>query len=91
MESWKAKTIYMNYKEDDKTIIFFWDMLKDFDAQNKKAFMKFLTGSEKVPIGGLSVVKLIITRTADIYKLPSVSTCSNNLFLPDYQQEEFMR
>jgi ubiquitin-protein ligase E3 A len=57
------------------------------DDDDKKAFLKFLTGSSRIPIGGLGCVKLTISRNSEIFKLPWVSTCSNILFLPDYKEE----
>lgn len=90
-KEWMEICKYENYSLNDLTVKMFWEILiNDFSLSDKKAFLKFLTGSIKVPVGGLRHVKFKISRSGDIYKLPSVSTCSNILFLPDYKDKQIL-
>ncbi len=36
--------------------------MHDFDEEKKKLLLQFTTGSDRVPIGGLAKLKLIIAR-----------------------------
>ena len=51
----------------------------------KRKFLKFVTGSDRVPIRGLSAIKLVVSRAGgDSNRLPSAHTCFDHLLLPDY-------
>ena len=54
-------------------------------------FLRFATGTDRTPVGGLMDVKLTIQRTGDPTKLPVSHTCFNILGLPDYPSKEEMR
>ena len=62
-------------------------------------FLKFVTGSPRLPVGGLARLspRLTIVQkrpeegiSPDAY-LPSVMTCANYVKLPDYSTKEVMR
>lgn len=73
------------YSEKSTTIQHFWNiLLNDFDENEKKNFLKFLTGSDRSPLRGLSDIKLTISRHGESDHLPSAHTCFNHLLLPDY-------
>lgn len=40
----------------------FWELVHEFDLEEKRKLLQFTTGSDRVPVGGLSKLKLIITR-----------------------------
>lgn len=40
----------------------FWELVHDFNLEEKRKLLQFTTGSDRVPVGGLSKLKLIITR-----------------------------
>jgi ubiquitin-protein ligase E3 A len=47
------------------------------------------TGSNRVPVGGLSKLKLVIARNGpDCERLPTSHTCFNILLLPEYSSHE---
>lgn len=47
------------------------------------------TGSDRVPVGGLSKLKLVIARHGtDCERLPTSHTCFNILLLPEYNSRE---
>jgi len=45
------------------SVRYFWEIVhNEFTEDKKKLLLQFVTGSDRVPIGGLSKLKLIITR-----------------------------
>lgn len=52
------------------------------------AFFIISKGSDRVPVGGLSKLKLVIARHGDADRLPTSHTCFNILLLPEYTSRE---
>jgi len=63
-----------------------WEILESFDAVRKRQFLKFVTGSDLAPVGGLERLGLKIQRNGGepIDRLPTSQTCFNLLMLPEY-------
>lgn len=50
---------------------------------------RFSTGSDRVPVGGFSKLKLVIARNGpDSDRLPTSHTCFNVLLLPEYTDKQ---
>lgn len=76
------------YTETSPTIVFFWEVVLEFDLSLKKKFLFFLTGCDRSPIKGLSSLKMVISKHgSDPDKLPCAHTCFNYLLLPDYNDK----
>jgi len=88
-----STTKYEDYNEHSETIAHFWQILEyDFANDQKKAFLKFLTGSDRAPLKGLGDIKMTITRYGpDSEHLPASHTCFNHLLLPDYKNYQKLR
>jgi len=70
----------------------FWEVLFDFNQEQKRKFLAFTTGSDRVPIKGLASVQIIIQRAGpDTDRLPTSATCSSILLLPEYSSKEKLR
>lgn len=82
---------YEGYEEDSITIKFMWEILLEFNEEEKKKFLFFVTGCDRAPIDGLGNLPFVVTRNGNVDDLPSSHTCFNNLILPDYQNKEFMK
>lgn len=77
------------YHSDTPIIRWFWELVHDFSLEEKRKLLQFATGSDRVPVGGLSKLKLIITRHGgDTDRLPTAHTCFNVLLLPEYSKKE---
>ena len=51
----------------------------------QKRFLRFVTGSDRVPVGGMSEMSFKITLLRDRPDyLPEAHTCFNQLVLPEY-------
>ena len=81
---------YEGYDKDSITIKYLWEILMEFNEEEKKKFLFFVTGCYRAPIDGLSSLPFAISRNANIDELPSAHTCFNHLILPDYQNKELM-
>ncbi|XP_063857866.1 probable E3 ubiquitin-protein ligase HERC4 isoform X2 [Scylla paramamosain] len=60
---------------DHPVIRTFWEVFHKLSLEQKKLFLKFLTGTDRVPILGLKALKLMIQSTADDSFLPVAHTC----------------
>ena len=40
----------------------FWEIVHDFSEEQKRKLLAFTTGTDRVPVGGLSKLKLIIAK-----------------------------
>jgi len=68
----------------------FWSIMESFDAEKKRQFLNFVTGSDLAPVGGLEQLNLKIHRNGGepTDKLPTAHTCFNLLMLPEYYDRE---
>lgn len=77
------------YLSDTPIVRWFWELVHEFSPDQKKKLLEFTTGSDRVPIGGLSKLKLVIARNGpDSDRLPTAHTCFNVLLLPEYDNKE---
>ena len=83
---------YEEYTKDSQTIKDFWEVLLQFNEEEKKKFLSFVTGCDRAPIDGLGSLPITISNGgADKEQLPSAHTCFNNLILPNYQNKEKLK
>ncbi|KAK1562419.1 hypothetical protein Q3G72_011634 [Acer saccharum] len=85
------------YTASSPPIVSLLEIIQEFDNEQRRAFLQFVTGAPRLPPGGLASLnpKLTIVRKhcsncvdAD---LPSVMTCANYLKLPPYSSKERMK
>jgi len=104
-EDWSIETLVEALKADhgfnveSRAIRDLVEIISTYDATTRRAFLQFITGSPKLPIGGFRGLNPLLTvvrkpheapLTADDY-LPSVMTCVNYLKLPEYSSKAVMR
>ena len=86
------------YTRASRAVGYLLDVLGSFSDEQLCQFLKFVTGSPRLPVGGLARLspRLTIVQkrpesgiSPDAY-LPSVMTCANYLKLPDYSSKEVM-
>jgi ubiquitin-protein ligase E3 A len=83
---------YEEYTENSETIKDFWDIVLQFNEEDKKKFLSFVTGCDRAPIDGLGSLPITISNGGtDLEQLPSAHTCFNNLILPNYQNKEKLK
>ncbi|XP_058461003.1 probable E3 ubiquitin-protein ligase HERC4 isoform X2 [Malaya genurostris] len=79
------------YKSSDQTIRWFWEVFHELPLEEKKNFLLFLTGCDRIPIQGMKAIKIYIQPTNDEKFLPVAHTCFNLLDLPQYQTKERLK
>ncbi|KAG7211831.1 hypothetical protein KM043_011056 [Ampulex compressa] len=79
------------YSKNDPTIVLFWQIFHELTLEEKKRFLLFLTGSDRIPIQGMKAIKITIQPMTDERFLPVAHTCFNLLDLPRYQTRERLR
>jgi len=88
------------YDKNSPEFLMFIQMLQDFNVDEKRQFLQFVTGAPRLPYGGFKALtpKLTVVKkqpdsaeqSADAY-LPSVMTCQNYIKLPEYSTLEIMK
>ncbi|KAL5963585.1 putative E3 ubiquitin-protein ligase HERC4 [Taenia solium] len=81
------------YWDQHPVIKWFWEvLLNQCNLKQKKDFLRFLTGCDRVPIVGLPGIKITIqpNGSGDDF-LPVAHTCYNILDLPKYSSMEILR
>ncbi|XP_017842940.1 probable E3 ubiquitin-protein ligase HERC4 isoform X1 [Drosophila busckii] len=79
------------YTSGDETVKWFWEVFHELPEAEKKKFLLYLTGSDRIPIQGMKAIKIIIQPTSDERFLPVAHTCFNLLDLPRYKTKERLR
>ncbi|PIO69988.1 HECT-domain protein [Teladorsagia circumcincta] len=64
------------------TILAFWEAFFELTVDERKQFLQFLMGSTRLPVGGMSSMKMYVQPTAPEV-LPVAHTCFNLLDLPN--------
>ncbi|CAL8094709.1 unnamed protein product [Calicophoron daubneyi] len=85
------------YTPQSRAIRFLFEVMSEFNEEQRRLFVQFVTGSPRLPIGGFRALKpplkIVMKResgeNADDH-LPSVMTCQNYLKLPDYSSKELL-
>lgn len=98
--SWSVEYLFQNvnlehgYSETSNEIRNLFEILTEFDESQKMNFINFVTGSSRLPVGGLAALrpKLTIARKDDgDNHLPSVMTCTNYFKMPAYKSKDVMK
>eukprot|EP00873_Tetraselmis_striata_P010062 jgi/Tetstr1/430326/TSEL_020151.t1 len=80
------------YNAESQAVMWLWEIVLQFTDTEKHQFLKFYTGSDRAPIGGLGSMRSVIQRDGgDTGKLPTSHTCFNTLLLPEYASLDKMR
>ncbi|KAK9127246.1 hypothetical protein Syun_016043 [Stephania yunnanensis] len=101
--AWDSNELLNNMKFDhgytasSPQIINLLEIMQGFENSQQRAFLQFVTGAPKFPVGGLAALnpKLTVVRKQSDnqpdWDLPSVMTCANYLKLPPYSSKEIMK
>lgn len=77
------------FSRDTPCVRWFWETVHGIDLEDKRRLLQFTTGSDRIPVGGLARLKLIIAKNGpDSDRLPSAHTCFNVLLLPEYSSKD---
>ncbi|XP_021187331.1 probable E3 ubiquitin-protein ligase HERC3 isoform X2 [Helicoverpa armigera] len=91
-EVFESNCEYKNgYTASDPQVRWFWETFHELPLEDKKKFLLFLTGSDRVPIQGMRDIKIRIQAVADDRYFPVAHTCFNLLDLPRYKTKERLK
>ncbi|XP_013380090.1 ubiquitin-protein ligase E3A-like [Lingula anatina] len=77
------------YYVSHRTVRAFWEVVHQMTHDQKRQLLHFITGSDRVPLKGLSHLPIVIQRNGgDCDRLPTAMTCFNRLLLPSYATKE---
>jgi hypothetical protein len=78
--------------EQSEVVLWLWQALREFDDDGRRGFLKFFTGSSRIPLDGFDPA-LNFTQGVDkvVDSLPTAHTCFNQLVLPSYTSYEVMK
>ena len=82
-----------DYHDEHRVINWFWNTISAFSPIQHRKLLHFITGSDRVPIGGLQHLKFIIqSNHQPSSSIPVAHTCFNTLDVPvTYENEETMK
>jgi len=89
------------YTPESKSIRLLYEVMSEYNRQEQRQFLQFVTGCPRLPVGGFKALSPPLTivkkdsfdspdANPDDY-LPSVMTCVNYLKLPDYSTKQIMK
>ncbi|XP_077421894.1 putative E3 ubiquitin-protein ligase HERC6 isoform X2 [Vanacampus margaritifer] len=83
----KQNTVYEGeYHAAHPNIVIFWEVFDRLTEEEKKKFLSFLTGCDRVPFSGMSSIQMtvaILPGSSDLH-FPEALTCHHLLLLPIY-------
>ncbi|XP_060902401.1 probable E3 ubiquitin-protein ligase HERC6 [Labrus mixtus] len=85
----KQNTMYEgDYHADHPNIVIFWEVFGELTAEEKKKFLLFLTGCDRVPFLGMESIRMKVAVLPDSNEThrPESLTCHTLLLLPLYQR-----
>jgi len=97
VDDWKQNTQYEGFSESSDTIIWFWQIVREFSEEQKARLLQYVTGTSRVPLGGFKELqgsdgvikpfqlKLISTNN------PNAHTCFNRLDLPAFSSYDNLK
>lgn len=93
VDDWKAHTEYNGYKETDPQIFWFWKIIGEMSAEQRKILLFFWTSVKYLPVegfGGLASRLYIYKSSEPSVRLPSSHTCFYRLSFPPYPSMAIM-
>ncbi|CAR25746.1 hypothetical protein ZYGR_0A03150 [Zygosaccharomyces rouxii] len=94
LQDLKNNTEYGGFSQTDPTIRHFWQILEEFEREERFSFIKFVTSVPRAPLQGFKSLEPkfgIRNAGSELERLPTASTCVNLLKLPDYRDKELLK
>ena len=81
------------FKEDDKTVKYFWEIVNEFSEEDKSNLLMFVTACPRPSFLGFEDLRppFTLSKVDHTKMLPVAHTCSNVLDLPDYKDKNVLR
>jgi len=95
----KDNTEYVGYSPTSAVVRWFWEVVEEFNKEEKARLVQFCTGTSKVPLEGFKALQGVSgLQKFQIHKsygkrtlLPTAHTCFNQLDLVEYESKENLK
>ncbi|EDO08662.1 HECT-domain (ubiquitin-transferase) family protein [Babesia bovis T2Bo] len=89
----KNTTYSGGYTSYSNVIVWFWELMNDFDEEERRTFLWFVTSCRRPPLMGFKQLNPPFCITRDLIQdnLPTAATCTNLLKLPEYDTKSLLR
>lgn len=98
VEDWKKHTDYRGYQESDEVIKWFWQVVSEWESDQRARLLQFTTGTSRIPVNGFKDLqgsdgprRFTIEKAGDPDQLPKSHTCFNRVDLPPYRDHESLK
>eukprot|EP00730_Choanoeca_flexa_P005425 TRINITY_DN11938_c6_g1_i8.p1 TRINITY_DN11938_c6_g1~~TRINITY_DN11938_c6_g1_i8.p1 ORF type:complete len:787 (+),score=232.03 TRINITY_DN11938_c6_g1_i8:235-2595(+) len=98
VETWESHSVYRTYTKKSKQITWFWEVVKEFNQEQRARLLQFVTGSCRLPVGGFAELQgsngpqpFCVDKFGDHHSLPRSHTCFNRLDLPPYKTKSELK
>ncbi|RLN65591.1 hypothetical protein BBJ28_00008275 [Nothophytophthora sp. Chile5] len=89
VEELRSCTVFQGgYNEHTQVVLWLWQALREFTSELRGLFLKFMTGTNKIPLDGFEPPLNLTKSDLDPQALPRTHTCFNQLVLPEYSSFE---
>jgi hypothetical protein len=87
------------FSADSPQVTMFYELIGELSPREQSFLVRFITGSDRLPIGGLRnlsppltlAVRAVLPGQSPDETLPSVMTCTNYFKVPEYSSREMMK
>ena len=92
----KSVTEYSTFSQGDDVIKWFWEVMRELNEEDKKAFLRFTWARNRLPLNKqgfkqrMKVLKMYTSGNPDEY-LPVSHTCFFQIELPRYTTKEILK
>ncbi|XP_078475755.1 putative E3 ubiquitin-protein ligase HERC4 [Lampetra planeri] len=73
------------------TIKMFWEVFRELSDEQKKRFLIFVTGTDRVPLSGMKALGITFSMAENPEGLPQAHTCFRTFYLPAYGDKTDLR
>jgi hypothetical protein len=87
-------TRYTGWNANHPSVIDFWSIVREYNDEQKRKLLEFVTASDRVPVGGMKNIQFVVQKNGSGImeeRLPTSYTCYGILLLPDYRDREKMK
>lgn len=99
MDDWMANTEYTGdfaNQPNHKVVVWFWEVVREFEQENKAKLLQFTTGTSGVPAQGFSCLQGIdgnirrftVHGDKNLQVFPRAHTCFNRIDMPMYKTKQ---
>jgi len=89
---------YKGFTPNAPVVQWFWELVTNMSQEDLKLLLKFITGTDKVPVGGFEYLfgsngpqKLTLSKLTKRTGFPAAHSCFNRLDLPEYSDKSQLK